>query len=196
MDVVLTDVVMPGMNGIELADTIKERWTDVPVILATGYSDELIAKRPEYPSWRSRSQLPTCGKQSPRRSGPNSFRVRTHARDRFVQTYRLYCLGGKDEITASHWIRASTDEEAVERAKIEHPGSHCELWYGTKLVAAFRTEYRLAERVKFGGLQRVALAPEALTSALSRSRPQWVESGHSPSAAGLLISVHEAATCP
>ena len=50
VDVVLTDVVMPGMSGIELADTIKKRWGSVPVILATGYSDELVSKRPEYPS--------------------------------------------------------------------------------------------------------------------------------------------------
>ena len=49
VDVVITDVVMPGMSGIELADTIKKRWSDVPVILATGYSHELVAKRPEYP---------------------------------------------------------------------------------------------------------------------------------------------------
>jgi PAS domain S-box-containing protein len=50
IDVVITDVVMPGMSGIELADEIGKRWSDVPVILATGYSDELLAKRPEYPS--------------------------------------------------------------------------------------------------------------------------------------------------
>ena len=50
VDAVITDVVMPGMSGIELADTIKERWKDVPVILATGYSDELIATRPDHPS--------------------------------------------------------------------------------------------------------------------------------------------------
>jgi FixJ family two-component response regulator len=41
---------MPGMNGIELADEISKRWSDLPVILATGYSDEFVAKRPEYPS--------------------------------------------------------------------------------------------------------------------------------------------------
>ena len=50
VDVVLTDVVMPGMSGIELADLIKQRWSHVPVILATGYSEELIAKRPDFPS--------------------------------------------------------------------------------------------------------------------------------------------------
>ena len=49
VDVVITDVVMPGMNGIELADEISKRWSAVPVILATGYSDELVTKRPEYP---------------------------------------------------------------------------------------------------------------------------------------------------
>ena len=50
VDVVITDVVMPGMSGIELADEISKRWSGVPVILATGYSDELVARRPEYPA--------------------------------------------------------------------------------------------------------------------------------------------------
>lgn len=38
-DAVLTDVVMPGMNGIELLRTIRERDLDVPVILMTGGPD-------------------------------------------------------------------------------------------------------------------------------------------------------------
>jgi len=48
VDVVLTDVVMPGMSGIELADAIRVRRPELPVILATGYSDELVSGRSEY----------------------------------------------------------------------------------------------------------------------------------------------------
>ena len=38
-DVVLTDYAMPGMNGLDLALEIKQMKPDLPVILATGYSD-------------------------------------------------------------------------------------------------------------------------------------------------------------
>ncbi len=40
-DVVFSDVVMPGMNGVELARTIRERYPDLPVILTSGYSNVL-----------------------------------------------------------------------------------------------------------------------------------------------------------
>jgi PAS domain S-box-containing protein len=43
-DVVVTDYAMPGMNGFELAQRIKERASNLPVILATGYA-ELPANR-------------------------------------------------------------------------------------------------------------------------------------------------------
>ncbi len=37
-DVVFSDVVMPGMGGIELAKQLRRRLPDLPVILASGYS--------------------------------------------------------------------------------------------------------------------------------------------------------------
>ncbi|WP_198351995.1 hybrid sensor histidine kinase/response regulator [Sphingomonas sp. MA1305] len=40
-DVVFSDVVMPGMGGLELARTLRERWPALPVILASGYSHVL-----------------------------------------------------------------------------------------------------------------------------------------------------------
>jgi two-component system NtrC family sensor kinase len=40
-DVVFSDVVMPGMNGIELGKEIRRRHTDLPVVLTSGYSDVL-----------------------------------------------------------------------------------------------------------------------------------------------------------
>jgi PAS domain S-box-containing protein len=43
-DVVVTDYAMPGMNGFELAQRIKERHPRLPIILATGYA-ELPADR-------------------------------------------------------------------------------------------------------------------------------------------------------
>ena len=40
-DVVLTDVVMPAMSGIELADQLRRFQPDLPLVLTTGYSDEI-----------------------------------------------------------------------------------------------------------------------------------------------------------
>ncbi len=40
-DVVFSDVVMPGMNGIDLAHEIRRRHDDLPVLLASGYSHVL-----------------------------------------------------------------------------------------------------------------------------------------------------------
>ncbi|HEV7660564.1 MAG TPA: ATP-binding protein [Allosphingosinicella sp.] len=40
-DLVFTDVVMPGMSGLDLAGRLAERRAGLPVILTTGYSDEI-----------------------------------------------------------------------------------------------------------------------------------------------------------
>ncbi|WP_228380246.1 ATP-binding protein [Pseudomonas syringae] len=40
-DVVFTDVVMPGMSGIELAQRVRSLYPDLPVVLTSGYSDVL-----------------------------------------------------------------------------------------------------------------------------------------------------------
>jgi PAS domain S-box-containing protein len=38
-DLVITDHVMPLMSGLQLAETIRLEWPDLPVIIATGYAD-------------------------------------------------------------------------------------------------------------------------------------------------------------
>ncbi|HST37752.1 MAG TPA: ATP-binding protein [Allosphingosinicella sp.] len=40
-DLVFSDVVMPGTNGIELAQMIRARWPELPVVLTSGYSHVL-----------------------------------------------------------------------------------------------------------------------------------------------------------
>ena len=40
-DVVFTDVVRPGMNGVDLAQEIRKRHDDRPVVLPSGYSHVL-----------------------------------------------------------------------------------------------------------------------------------------------------------
>ena len=40
-DLVFSDVIMPGMNGVELANIIRERYPHLPVVLTSGYSSAL-----------------------------------------------------------------------------------------------------------------------------------------------------------
>jgi signal transduction histidine kinase/CheY-like chemotaxis protein len=40
-DLVFSDVIMPGMNGVELATIIRERYPGLPVVLTSGYSSVL-----------------------------------------------------------------------------------------------------------------------------------------------------------
>lgn len=46
IDVVLSDLAMPGMNGRELARVLHERGSRVPVILVSGYSDPDVGELP------------------------------------------------------------------------------------------------------------------------------------------------------
>lgn len=39
VDLVITDQVMPRITGLQLAKTIRKRWPDLPVMLATGYAE-------------------------------------------------------------------------------------------------------------------------------------------------------------
>lgn len=40
-DVVFTDVVMPGMSGLELAERLRQTSPDIPVVLTSGYSQSI-----------------------------------------------------------------------------------------------------------------------------------------------------------
>jgi CheY-like chemotaxis protein len=41
---VLTDVVMPGMSGRELVDSLKTRWPELRVLLMSGYTDDAVVR--------------------------------------------------------------------------------------------------------------------------------------------------------
>jgi PAS domain S-box-containing protein len=43
VDILFSDVVMPGLSGVDLARLARAKRPDVPVILASGYSDEILA---------------------------------------------------------------------------------------------------------------------------------------------------------
>jgi CheY-like chemotaxis protein len=46
-DLVLTDQVMPGLTGTQLADRIREERPDMPIILATGFTDLPASSHPD-----------------------------------------------------------------------------------------------------------------------------------------------------
>lgn len=39
VDLVITDQAMPGMTGVQLAETIRRQWPHLPIILASGYAE-------------------------------------------------------------------------------------------------------------------------------------------------------------
>jgi PAS domain S-box-containing protein len=49
-DLILTDLIMPGMTGLELSTLIKSQRADIPIVLCTGFSEGLTAE-----------SLNTCG---------------------------------------------------------------------------------------------------------------------------------------
>jgi PAS domain S-box-containing protein len=48
VDLLFSDVVMPGMSGVELARKARKLKPSLPVLLATGYSDEVVKGSPEF----------------------------------------------------------------------------------------------------------------------------------------------------
>jgi PAS domain S-box-containing protein len=50
LDAVFSDIVMPGMTGLELASIVRARYPNVAVLLASGYSDALGSWQGERPA--------------------------------------------------------------------------------------------------------------------------------------------------
>lgn len=49
-DCIVIDVELPGgMSGVELADAIRQRWPELPMVLATGYTAEHVPAPPRVP---------------------------------------------------------------------------------------------------------------------------------------------------
>jgi len=45
IDLVITDVVMPNMNGPRLVAELRARWPNLRVVYTTGYADDAIAEQ-------------------------------------------------------------------------------------------------------------------------------------------------------
>ncbi len=41
----LTDINMPEMNGLQLLEIVKQRWPEMPIIMMTALKDEVIKRR-------------------------------------------------------------------------------------------------------------------------------------------------------
>jgi len=44
IDLLITDVVMPRMGGPELAEKLLERMPNLPILFASGYTDDAIVR--------------------------------------------------------------------------------------------------------------------------------------------------------
>jgi len=70
VDLLFTDIVMPGgMSGLELSEIFRQRRPDVPILMTTGYNDDLVADIPRG------SRLDVIGK--PYRREELADRIRT-----------------------------------------------------------------------------------------------------------------------
>ena len=49
-DLLLADIVMPGIDGIELARRAKERWPDMPILFITGFAAVALRARSQFDS--------------------------------------------------------------------------------------------------------------------------------------------------
>lgn len=44
IDLLITDVVLPGVSGRELADIVRSTWPEIKVLFVTGYTDDVVLK--------------------------------------------------------------------------------------------------------------------------------------------------------
>lgn len=62
-DIIISDVVMPGLNGFEMADKIKKEYPDTKIIMVSGYNDKFSSEDEDNPSYDAQLGKPVSSTQ-------------------------------------------------------------------------------------------------------------------------------------
>lgn len=62
IDILFSDIVMPGMDGLTLARQVKQSHPAIPIVLATGFSDAVVQTGAEFPVLRKPYELHELGR--------------------------------------------------------------------------------------------------------------------------------------
>ncbi|MBA4800496.1 MAG: response regulator [Euryhalocaulis sp.] len=72
-DIMFSDIVMPGgMNGLELAERVRETWPDLPIILTTGYSEDELTLTADFTILRKPYAMEDLDRALARRLKPSA----------------------------------------------------------------------------------------------------------------------------
>ncbi len=122
---VFTDVVMAGMNGIEFAQAVRERFPAIPIVLSSGYS-EVLARQHDH-GFHSAVQALLAGRAvahaapgvaRARRAGGAGRRLDRLGCCQFLRTRDASRAG------ASAVARPAADRRQRRRARLRRPDTH------------------------------------------------------------------------